>query len=58
MNNLKIRLQKPFNPRQLKNNNTISMETPARYFVDRDKLIPKFICKGKGTKSANKFNKE
>ena len=25
------------------------MEIPARYFVDRDKLIPKFICKGKGT---------
>lgn len=34
------------------------MEIPARYFVDREKLIPNFICKGKGTKSADKFNKE
>lgn len=32
--------------------NTILIKIPAQFLVDTDKLIPKFICKGKVPKKA------
>lgn len=38
--------------------NTISTEIPARYFVDVDKLISKFIQRGKRPRIASPILKE
>lgn len=38
--------------------NTIPVKTPANYFVDRDKLVPKFIQRDKRHVMANTVSKE